>query len=115
MCLSLTLNWKKGGAHPFTSLRKLNFYNREIPQSYFTAHQWYQEEEVQNKDALTCYIYSNESLTLHLMPFNGFANKADPDQAALTISWSTLFVYGNMIIYDPALMDLTSNFIVLCS
>ena len=29
--------------------------------------------------------------------FNTFANRANPDQAALTRSGSTLFAYGNMI------------------
>ena len=42
------------------------------------------------------------TLTLKLikMPFNTFANRADPDQAALVrtaLSGSTLFAYGNMI------------------
>ena len=41
-------------------------------------------------------------LTLYLieMPFNTFANRTDPDQAALvraTWSGSTLFTYGNML------------------
>ena len=52
------------------------------------------------------------------MPFNTFANRADPDQAALiraALSGSTLFDYGNMIRYDPTLVDLTSNFFVLCT
>ena len=48
-------------------------------------------------------------LTLYLieMPFNTFANRADPDQAALNrAAWSgsTLFAYGNMIRYDPTLV-----------
>ena len=42
------------------------------------------------------------------MPFSMFANRAVPDQAA-----STLFACGNMIRYDPTLVDLTSNFFVL--
>ena len=61
-------------------------------------------------------------LTLYLIetPFNAFSNKADPDQAALVrAAWSgsTLFAYGNMIKYDPTLVDqtLTSNFFVLCT
>ena len=42
------------------------------------------------------------SLTLYLIetPFSPFANRADPDQAALVrAAWSgsTLFAYGNMI------------------
>ena len=51
-------------------------------------------------------------------PFNTFANRADPDQAALiraALSGSTLFVYGNMIRYDPTLVDMESNFFVLCT
>ena len=28
---------------------------------------------------------------------------------------NTLFSYGNMIRYDPTLVDLTSNFFVLCT
>ena len=35
-----------------------------------------------------------------------------PDQAAL-IRGSTLFAYGNIIRYDPTLVDLTSNFFVV--
>ena len=55
------------------------------------------------------------TLTLYLiyMPFNTFANRVDPDQAALTrAAWSgsALFAYGNMIKYDDTLVDLTSNF-----
>ena len=51
-------------------------------------------------------------LTLYLKkkPLKSFANRADPDQAALVrAAWSgsTLFAYGNMIRYDPALVDLT--------
>ena len=49
-------------------------------------------------------------------PFKTFANREDPDQAALVraaCSGSTLFVYENMIIYDPTLVDLTSNFSVI--
>ena len=55
------------------------------------------------------------SITIEV-PFNAFANRADPDQAALVrvaSSGSTLFAYGNMIRYDPTLVDLTSNFFVL--
>ena len=51
-------------------------------------------------------------------PFHTFANKADPDQAALVrAAWpgSTLLAYGNMIRYDPTLVDLTSIFFVLCT
>ena len=51
-------------------------------------------------------------------PFNAFANITDPYQAALaraTWSGSTLFAYGNMIGYDPKLVDLINNFFVLCT
>ena len=47
-----------------------------------------------------------------LSHFNTFANRADPDLAALVRaagSGSTLFAYGNIIRYDPTLVDLTSN------
>ena len=46
-------------------------------------------------------------LTFYLKatPFNTFAKRADPDQAAW--SGSTLFAYVNMIRYDPTLVDLT--------
>ena len=47
------------------------------------------------------------------MHFNTFANRADPDQAALVraaLSGPTLFAYGSMIRYDPTPVDLTSNF-----
>ena len=48
------------------------------------------------------------------MPFNTFANRVDPDQAAILrasctrAAWSgsTLFAYGNMILYDLTLVDL---------
>ena len=52
------------------------------------------------------------------MPFNTFANRADPDQAALVRaaqSGSTQFAYGNTIRYDPSQVNLTSNFFVLCT
>ena len=60
-----------------------------------------------------------QTLTLYLIekPFDTFASRADPDQAALiSAAWSgsTLFAYGN-IRYDPTLVDLTSNFFVLCT
>ena len=48
------------------------------------------------------------SLYVIEMPFSMFANRAVPDQAA-----STLFACGNMIRYDPTLVELTSNFFVL--
>ena len=44
-------------------------------------------------------------------PFNIFANRVDPDQAALiraALSESTLFAYGYMIRYDLTLVKLTS-------
>ena len=37
-----------------------------------------------------------------------FANRADPDQAALVRAGSALFAYGNMIRYDSTLVDLAS-------
>ena len=59
------------------------------------------------------------SLTLYLeMLSSTFANRVDQDQAALlraVSSGSTLFAYGNMIIFDPTLVDLTRNFFVLCT
>ena len=48
-------------------------------------------------------------------PLNAFANRAEPDQAALVrAAWSgsTLFAYGTS---DPIQMDLVSNFFVLCT
>ena len=51
-------------------------------------------------------------LTLYLieMPFNAFANIADLDQGLLS-----LLINGNMIRYDRTLVDVTSNFFVLCT
>ena len=63
-------------------------------------------------------LFCNLTLYLIVTPVNTFANRADPDQAALIrAAWSrsTLVAYGNMIGYDPTLMDLTSNFFVLCT
>ena len=57
------------------------------------------------------------SIYLIETPFDNFANRLDPDQAALTRaakSGSALFAYGNMIIYDPTLVYLTCNVFVLC-
>ena len=59
-------------------------------------------------------------LTLYLIetPFNTFANRADLDQAALiraASSRSILVAYGNMIRYDPTLVDLASNLFVICT
>ena len=65
----------------------------------------------------TPFWQSKLSLTLYLkeMHFITFANRADPDQAALVRSGSTLFAYGNKIRYDHTLVDLTSIFFVLCT
>ena len=62
------------------------------------------------------------ALTFYLIDlfFNNFTNRADPDKAALvkliraSRSGLTLFAYGNMIRYDPTLVNLRSNFFVLC-
>ena len=59
-------------------------------------------------------------LTLYLIetPLTTFANRADPDKAALVrAAWSgpSLFAYGNKITYDPTLVDLTSNVFFLCT
>ena len=59
-------------------------------------------------------------LILYLIeaPFDAFANRADPDHAALVRaagSGSSLFAYGYMIRYDPTPVDLTSNYFVLCT
>ena len=53
-------------------------------------------------------------ITFYLIetPVNSFVNKAETEQACLI--GSTLFAYGN-IRYDPTLVDLTSNFFVLCT
>ena len=46
----------------------------------------------------------------HIDAFNTFANRADPDQTALAaISGSTPIEYGNMIRYDPTLLDMTNT------
>ena len=60
---------------------------------------------------------SDGSLTLYLMEatFNAFANRAEPDQAAYKSCLIRVYsAHGNMIRYDPTLVDLTSNFFVLC-
>ena len=62
----------------------------------------------------------NIHLTLYLIeaPFNTFVNAAAPDSVALVRaarSGSTLFALGNMIRYDPTLVDFTSNFFILCT
>ena len=63
------------------------------------------------KMELITYAKSH-SLTHYLIetPFNTFANRADPDQAALVSS--CLFAYGHMIRYDHTLEDLTCNFFI---
>ena len=75
---------------------------------------------LKSKANKTCWI----SLTLYLIgtpfdpAFDTFANRADQDQAALVrAAWSgsTLFAYGNMIRYDPTLVNLTGNSFVLCT
>ena len=58
-------------------------------------------------------MYKRERLFIWLFIVGGaFANRADPDQAALVrAAWSgsTLFAYENMIRYDSTLVDLASN------
>ena len=47
-----------------------------------------------------------------------FANRTDSDQAALVRaarSESSLFAYGIVIGYNPTVVNLTSNFFVLCT
>ena len=49
---------------------------------------------------------------------DAFANRAEPDQAALVrAAWSgsTQFAYENTIRYDPALVDLTCYVFGLCT
>ena len=76
-------------------------------------------------------------LTIYMCPiethFNSFANRANPYQAAQSnpnqaaqgkptsgssfravLLGSTLFAYGNMIVYDPTLVGMTRNCFVLC-
>ena len=72
-------------------------------------------------EVLLCYyaqlsLLQRNILTLYLTEtrFKTFANRADPDQAALiraALSGSTLFAYGNMMRYDPTIVNPTS----LCS
>ena len=65
-----------------------------------------------------CKCYVNFTPNLIKSPFNTFANRANPYQAALTraaYSGSTLFAYGKIMRYDPTLVDLTSNFFALCT
>ena len=67
---------------------------------------------------IICVNVTRVTLLLLETPFDVFADRADPDQAALTrAAWSgsTMFAYGNMIRYDPTLVELTSNFLVLCT
>ena len=64
------------------------------------------------------YLFKFGKLTLYHIqtPFNTFANRADPDQAALVrAAWSyrsTLFACDNASRYDHTLVDLTSCFFV---
>ena len=57
------------------------------------CHVWISEQN--HLSILSLHV----ALTLYLIetPFNSFANRVDPDQAALLRSGSTLFAYGNMI------------------
>ena len=41
--------------------------------------------------------------------------QTEQTQIRQLLQGSTLFAYGNMIRYDLTLVDLTSNFIVLCT
>ena len=50
-------------------------------------------------------LWIRHSLMSSETPFNAFADGADQDQTAR--SESTLFAYGNMIRYDPILVDLS--------
>ena len=63
-------------------------------------------------------LVRDHCLTIYILetPFNAFANSADSDQAALRAAWSgsALFAHGNMIRYDPTLVDRTSKLFVLC-
>ena len=49
------------------------------------------------------------------MHFDTFAKRADPDQAALVRLYAARSGCGYMIRYGPTLVDLTSNFFVLCT
>ena len=49
-------------------------------------------------------------MDLNHLPHRDAYNRADPDQPG-----PTLLAYGNMIRYGPILVDLTSNFFVLCT
>ena len=68
------------------------------------------------RDLSHCWV---STLYLIETPFNTFANKADPDQAALVrAAWSgstLVCLWKNIIRYDPTLVDLTSHFFVLCT
>ena len=60
-------------------------------------------------------LYIFKYMYLIETPLNTSENRPDTDQAALTrvtCSGSTLFAYQNTIIYDPTLVDLTSNLFV---
>ena len=61
----------------------------------------------------------SSSLALIEAPFNTFANRADPDQAALVksclIRVYSVCLWKYMIRYRPTQEDMTSNFFVLCT
>ena len=66
-----------------------------------------------NVNLFVLYMKYYGSFTIYLIetPFNTFTNRADPGQTALVgAAWSgsALFSHGNMISYDPTLVDLTS-------
>ena len=48
-------------------------------------------------------------------PFNTFANRTDPDQAALLPDQGLLCLLLKYDISDPTQLDLTNNFFVLCT
>ena len=60
------------------------------------------------KESLYTYAYNSlPQRELRDAFFNTFANRAGPDQTVRAAwSGSTLFAYGNMIRYDPILVDL---------
>ena len=57
------------------------------------------------------------SFFLSLTPFSTLANREDPDQAALVRSQIRVYSFclWEYDIFDPTLMDLKSNFFVLCT
>ena len=63
------------------------------------------------KSMLHRVLPDKKYLSLELLsPFNTFANRANPDQAALIRS-----AFMENDIADPILVELTSNFFVLCT